>query len=55
MEPTGDQTLVAAYAGEQLAIAKGPRNFRQEIGTPISFSIAPSRVFLFDAESGNRL
>ena len=55
MEPTGDQTLVAAYAGEQLAIAKGPRNFRQGAGTPISFNVAPDRVYLFDAESGNRL
>ena len=55
LEPTGDQTLVAAYAGEQLAIAKGQRSFRQEIGTPISLSFDMDRVYLFDGESGNRI
>ena len=29
LEPTGDQTLVAAWAGEQLVVAKGHRTFRQ--------------------------
>jgi multiple sugar transport system ATP-binding protein len=55
LEPTGDQTLVAAWAGEQLAIAKGQRNFRQEIGTPISFNFAMDRAYLFDGPSGNRI
>jgi multiple sugar transport system ATP-binding protein len=55
LEPTGDVTLVAAWAGEQLVVAKGPRVFRQEVDTPIAFRFAKGRVFLFDGESGNRL
>ena len=55
LEPTGDVTLVTAWAGEQLVVAKGSRVFRQAIDTPIAFRFAKDRVFLFDAESGNRL
>jgi multiple sugar transport system ATP-binding protein len=55
LEPTGDQTLVATYAGPQLAIAKGPRNFRHEIGSPISFDFTQDRIYLFDGDSGQRL
>jgi multiple sugar transport system ATP-binding protein len=55
LEPTGDVTLVTAWAGEQLVVAKGPRVFRQEVDTPIAFRFAKGRVFLFDGESGNRL
>jgi multiple sugar transport system ATP-binding protein len=55
LEPTGDQTLVATYAGPQLALAKGPRSFRHEIGAPISFHFAEDRIYLFDGESGERL
>jgi multiple sugar transport system ATP-binding protein len=55
LEPTGDVTLVTAWAGEQLVVAKGARVFRQEVDTPIAFRFAKGRVFLFDGESGNRL
>jgi len=55
LEPTGDVTLVTAWAGEQLVVAKGARVFRQEVDTPIAFRFAKGRVFLFDDESGNRL
>ncbi|MBK1870514.1 ABC transporter ATP-binding protein [Aestuariivirga sp. YIM B02566] len=55
LEPTGDVTLVTAWAGEQLVVAKGSRVFRQEVDTPIAFKFAPGRVFLFDGESGNRI
>jgi multiple sugar transport system ATP-binding protein len=55
LEPTGDVTLVTAWAGEQLVVAKGPRAFRQEVDMPIAFRFAKGRVFLFDGESGNRL
>ncbi len=55
LEPTGDVTLVTAWAGEQLVVAKGARGFRQEVGTPIAFKFAKGRVFLFDGESGNRI
>jgi multiple sugar transport system ATP-binding protein len=55
LEPTGDQTLVAVWAGEQLVVAKGHRTFRQEIGTPIEFTFLKDRIYLFDGETGDRL
>ena len=55
LEPTGDQTLIAAFAGEQLVVAKGHRSFRQGLETPISLSFDPQRAYLFDAASGARL
>jgi multiple sugar transport system ATP-binding protein len=55
LEPTGDVTLVTAWAGEQLVVAKGARNFRQPIDTPIAFRFDRKRLFLFDGESGSRI
>ncbi len=55
LEPTGDQTLIAAFAGEQLVVAKGHRSFRQGLETPISLSFDPQRAYLFDAASGARI
>ncbi|MFN4140710.1 ABC transporter ATP-binding protein [Aestuariivirga sp.] len=55
LEPTGDQTLVSVMAGEQMVVAKGPRSFRQELGTPIGLAFDVSRCHLFDAATGERL
>ncbi len=55
LEPTGDQTLVTSWAGEQLVVARGPRTFRQAVDTPISFKFLRDRIYLFDGETGNRL
>jgi multiple sugar transport system ATP-binding protein len=55
LEPTGDLTLVTAYAGEQLMVAKGARTFRQELNTPIAFRFLKDRLYLFDGETGDRL
>jgi multiple sugar transport system ATP-binding protein len=55
LEPTGDLTLVAAFAGEQLIVAKGARSFRQEIDTPISLNFAVEHIYLFDGDSGARI
>ena len=55
LEPTGDVTLVTAWAGEQLVVAKGPRVFRQQVDTPIALRFLKGRVFLFDGESGSRI
>ena len=46
-------TLVTAWAGEQLVVAKGPRNFRQELDTPIALRFPKDRMYLFDGESGS--
>jgi multiple sugar transport system ATP-binding protein len=55
LEPTGDLTLVTAWAGEQLVVAKGARTFRQDIDTAISFTFLRDRIYLFDEETGNRI
>jgi multiple sugar transport system ATP-binding protein len=55
LEPTGDLTLVTAYAGEQLVVAKAARNFRQEIDTPIGLNFATEHAYLFDGETGERI
>ena len=55
LEPTGDLTLVTAWAGEQLVVAKGQRNFRQALNTPISFTFLKDRIYLFDGGTGDRL
>jgi multiple sugar transport system ATP-binding protein len=55
LEPTGDMTLVTAWAGEQLVVAKGARTYRQQIDTPIAFRFARDRIMLFDGETGERL
>jgi multiple sugar transport system ATP-binding protein len=55
LEPTGDVTLVTAWAGEQLVVAKGARTFRQPLDTPIAFRFPKDRIYLFDGETGTRL
>jgi multiple sugar transport system ATP-binding protein len=55
VEPTGDQTLVTTWAGEQLVVVKADRAFRQAIDTTIAFKFRPDRVFLFDQKSGERI
>jgi multiple sugar transport system ATP-binding protein len=55
LEPTGDLTLVTAWAGEQLVVAKGSRTFRQAIDTSIAFTFLKDRIYLFDGETGDRL
>ena len=55
LEPTGDQTLVSALAGEQMVVAKGSRSFRQALDTPIGLNFDVARCYLFDAASGARI
>jgi multiple sugar transport system ATP-binding protein len=55
LEPTGDQTLVSALAGEQMVVAKGARSFRQELDTPISLNFDVARCYLFDAAGAARI
>jgi len=55
LEPTGDLTLVTAWSGEELVVAKGPRNFRHEIDSEIAFRFPRDRIYLFDGATGLRL
>jgi ABC-type polar amino acid transport system ATPase subunit len=47
--------MMAAWAGEQLVVAKGHRTLRQSLGTPIAFTFLKDRIYLFDGETGERL
>jgi multiple sugar transport system ATP-binding protein len=55
LEPTGDQTLVAAKNGQQLLVARAARNFRQGLDTPVAMNFDLDRVFVFDGETGERI
>jgi multiple sugar transport system ATP-binding protein len=55
LEPTGDQTLVAALAGKQLIVAKGARNFRQALDSAIGLNFEVSHIYLFDEATGERI
>jgi multiple sugar transport system ATP-binding protein len=55
LEPTGDMTLVMAKAGEQMVVAKGHRNYRAEIGTPVHFIFSKEHCYLFDGPTGDRI
>jgi multiple sugar transport system ATP-binding protein len=55
LEPTGDQTLVAVKNGEQLIVARAGRNFRADVGSPITMQFDLDRVFVFDGATGVRV
>jgi len=55
LEPTGELTLLTAFAGKQLVVAKAARNFRQALDTPVALRFGRDRIYLFDTESGNRI
>ncbi|MCA0433995.1 MAG: ABC transporter ATP-binding protein [Proteobacteria bacterium] len=55
LEPTGDQTLLTVRIGDQLVVARAPRDFRQPIDSPVSLSFDVSRIYLFDGKSGERI
>jgi multiple sugar transport system ATP-binding protein len=55
LEPTGDQTLVAAKNKEQLIVARAGRNFRAELDSPIIMQFDLERVFVFDGMTGDRV
>jgi multiple sugar transport system ATP-binding protein len=55
LEPTGDMTLVMAKAGEQIIVAKGARDYRAEIESPVAFAFATKHCYLFDGVSGDRI
>jgi multiple sugar transport system ATP-binding protein len=55
LEPTGDQTLVAAKNGEQMLVARAARDFRAAIDSPIVMQFDLDRAFVFDGETGLRV
>ena len=55
LEPTGDMTLVTVACGKDLVVAKGARDFRQPVDTPISLTFDRQRCYLFDDATGARI
>ncbi len=55
LELLGDATMVTVKAGGALVSVKARKEFRAEIGDPVSIAVPPGNCHLFDAESGARI
>ncbi|WP_417525508.1 ABC transporter ATP-binding protein [Marinovum sp.] len=55
VEPTGDLTYLTVKAGDKLIEVKAARDYRADLNTPETVSFDPSRIYLFDGDSGQRL
>ena len=55
IELLGDATMLTVRAGGQLVSVKAHKEFRAEIGDPVSFSIPAGICHAFDSSSGERL
>jgi multiple sugar transport system ATP-binding protein len=54
VELLGDATMVTVRAGGQLVAVKAPKDYRVEIGTPVSIAVPPEICHLFDHATGAR-
>lgn len=55
LELLGDATLVTVRVGTAFVATKAPKDFRADIGAPLSIAIPSRVVHLFDHATGNRL
>jgi multiple sugar transport system ATP-binding protein len=55
VEPTGDVTYLTVKAGETLIEVKADRDYRAPLDTPETVSFDLTRIYLFDAATGQRL
>jgi multiple sugar transport system ATP-binding protein len=55
IELLGDATMLTVRAGGQLVSVKAHKEFRAEIGDPVSFCVPVDICHLFDTESGRRI
>ena len=55
IEPTGDQTFLTIRTDAFTFDVKADRDFRQALDTPIFIRFDPTRLYLFDAVSGQRI
>jgi multiple sugar transport system ATP-binding protein len=55
MELLGDSTMVTVRAGGALVAVKSPKDYRVEIGEPVSIAVPSTACHLFDAKTGMRL
>ncbi|EDQ33052.1 ABC-type sugar transport system, ATPase component [Hoeflea phototrophica DFL-43] len=54
-ELLGDASMVAVKAGQSIAAVKTDKDYKAEIGEPVSISVPAGICHLFDAETGGRL
>ncbi|SFT54316.1 ABC transporter ATP-binding protein [Sedimentitalea nanhaiensis] len=54
IELLGDAVMLTVRAGGQLVSVKAPKDFRAEIGDPVSFSVPATICHLFDTQTGGR-
>jgi len=55
VELLGDATMVTVRAGSGFASVKAPKDYRVEIGEPVSIAVPMGVCHLFDASTGARL
>ncbi len=55
VEPTGDITYLTIMAGKKLIEVKADRDYRAELGARQSVAFDPSRIYVFDTETGARM
>jgi multiple sugar transport system ATP-binding protein len=55
LELLGDATMVTVRAGGALVSVKAGKEYRAEIGEPVSAAVPAGICHLFDAQSGERL
>jgi multiple sugar transport system ATP-binding protein len=55
VEPTGDMTFLTLKAGDLLVEIKADRGYRAELNISESIGFDLERIYLFDAQSGERL
>ncbi|WP_299024696.1 ABC transporter ATP-binding protein [uncultured Sulfitobacter sp.] len=55
IELLGDAVMLAVRAGGQLVSVKASKEFRANIGEPISFSVTPDICHVFDRATGERV
>jgi multiple sugar transport system ATP-binding protein len=55
VEALGADTLVHVAVAGRTIIARFPHGVPAVVGEPIALAAAPDRVYIFDAESGERL
>jgi multiple sugar transport system ATP-binding protein len=55
MELLGDATMVTVRAGGALVAVKAPKDYRAEIGAPVSITLPAAACHLFHHETGERI
>ena len=55
VEPTGDVTYLTVMAGDKPVEVKAARDFRAGIDSPVSIGFDTTRLYFFDAETGQRI